>query len=193
MTYIPLIERIQRDGVAYPGNILKVDSFLNHQIDVLFMQELAEEIHHRYATEKITKILTIESSGIAVSCFVAALFRVPVVFAKKNQSAQMSPTVFSVPVDSFTHKKTFNVVVSKSFLSSNDSVLIVDDFLAEGKALSGLITICKEAQANVVGAAIVIEKGFQNGGSMVRSMGLRVESLAIIDSLEDGIISCRTE
>lgn len=184
-----LEERIRKDGEVLPGNILKVSSFLNHQIDVGLLDELGKEYKRLYGNSKVTKILTVEASGIAVACSVAREFNVPVVFAKKHQSSNVNEDVFSTTVWSFTHSRNYNVVVSKKFLSSEDCVLIVDDFLANGSALSGLVDLVKQAGAEVAGACIVIEKGFQDGGEKLRRDGLRIESLAIIDSMspEEGI------
>lgn len=184
-----LEERIRKDGEVLPGNILKVSSFLNHQIDVKLLDELGKEYKRLYEKSKVTKILTVEASGIAIACSVAREFNVPVVFAKKHQSSNVNEDVFSTTVWSFTHSRNYNVVVSKKFLNSDDKVLIVDDFLANGSALSGLVDLVKQAGAEVTGACIVIEKGFQDGGDKLRREGLRIESLAIIDSMspEEGI------
>lgn len=184
-----LEERIRKDGEVLPGNILKVSSFLNHQIDVKLLDELGKEYKRLYENSKVTKILTVEASGIAIACSAAREFNVPVVFAKKHQSSNVNEDVFSTTVWSFTHSRNYNVVVSKKFLNSDDKVLIVDDFLANGSALSGLVDLVKQAGAEVTGACIVIEKGFQDGGDKLRREGLRIESLAIIDSMspEEGI------
>ena len=180
-----LEERILRDGVIKPGNVLKVDSFLNHQIDVALLDQIAGELKSRFAGEAITKVLTIESSGIAIACAVAREFGVPVVFAKKAKTVNLDGEMYVAEVESFTHKKTNKVIVAKKFLSENDRVLIVDDFLANGCALQGLISIVDGAGAEVVGCGIVIEKGFQEGGYRIRNLGFHLESLAIIESMDD--------
>ena len=184
-----LEERIRKDGEVLPGNILKVSSFLNHQIDVQLLDELGAEFKRLYKDTPVTKILTVEASGIAVACSVARQFGVPVVFAKKHQSSNVNEDVYSTTVWSFTHSKNYNVVVSKKYLSAEDKVLIVDDFLANGSALAGLLDLVNKAGAEAMGACIVIEKGFQDGGEKLRSEGVRIESLAIIDSMspEEGI------
>ena len=186
-----LEEKIRRDGQVLPGNILKVGSFLNHQLDVDLLDKMGEEIYCLYGKERITKILTIEASGIAIACMAARHFGVPVVFAKKSQSQNISGDVFSVKVESFTHKRVYDVIVAREFLSAGDRVLIVDDFLANGKALVGLIELVRQAGAQIVGAAIAIEKGFQGGGDLVRGQGVRVESLAIIEQMDSGEIRFR--
>lgn len=186
-----LEEKIRQDGQVLPGNILKVGSFLNHQIDVGLLDKMGEEIYRLYGKDRVTKILTIEASGIAIACMTARHFGVPVVFAKKSQSQNISGDVYSVKVESFTHKKVYDVVVSGEFLNAEDRVLIVDDFLANGKALIGLIDLVRQAGAQVVGAAIAIEKGFQGGGDLVRKQGIRVESLAIIEQMDSGEIRFR--
>ena len=190
-----LEERILRDGVIKPGNVLKVDSFLNHQIDVALLYQIAGELKRRFAGEAITKVLTIESSGIAIACAVAREFGVPVVFAKKAKTVNLDGEMYVAEVESFTHKKTNKVIVAKKFLSENDRVLIVDDFLANGCALQGLISIVDGAGAEVVGCGIVIEKGFQEGGYRIRNLGFHLESLAIIESMDDqtGEIVFRTQ
>ena len=190
-----LEERILRDGVIKPGNVLKVDSFLNHQIDVALLDQIAGELKSRFAGEAITKVLTIESSGIAIACAVAREFGVPVVFAKKAKTVNLDGEMYVAEVESFTHKKTNKVIVAKKFLSENDRVLIVDDFLANGCALQGLISIVDGAGAEVVGCGIVIEKGFQEGGYRIRNLGFHLESLAIIESMDDqtGEIVFRTQ
>ena len=180
-----LEERILRDGVIKPGNVLKVDSFLNHQIDVALLDQIAGELKRRFAGEAITKVLTIESSGIAIACAVAREFGVPVVFAKKAKTVNLDGEMYVAEVESFTHMKTNKVIVAKKFLSENDRVLIVDDFLANGCALQGLISIVDGAGAEVVGCGIVIEKGFQEGGYRIRNLGFHLESLAIIESMDD--------
>ena len=190
-----LEERILRDGVIKPGNVLKVDSFLNHQIDVALLDQIAGELKRRFAGEAITKVLTIESSGIAIACAVAREFGVPVVFAKKAKTVNLDGEMYVAEVESFTHKKTNKVIVAKKFLSENDRVLIVDDFLANGCALQGLISIVDGAGAEVVGCGIVIEKGFQEGGYRIRNLGFHLESLAIIEYMDDqtGEIVFRTQ
>ena len=180
-----LEERILKDGIVKPNNVLKVDSFLNHQMDISLMEEIGKEFHRRFADKPITKVLTIEASGIAIACPVARCFKVPVVFAKKSKSVNLDADLYTAEVESFTHKNKNTVVVSKRFLSADDHVLIVDDFLANGCALQGLISIVDSAGAEVVGCGIVIEKGFQEGGSRLRNLGFHVESLAIVESMDD--------
>ncbi len=188
-----LQERILRDGNVKKGNVLKVDNFLNHQMDIELFNEIGKEFNRIFSDLNINKILTIEASGIGIACIVAQYFNVPVVFAKKAQSINIDGEVYSTKIESFTHKKTYDVIVSRKFLSSEDRVLIIDDFLANGCALAGLIDLVRSAGASVEGIGIVIEKGFQNGGEMIRSMGVRLESLAIVDSMnaEDGSIKFR--
>ena len=178
-----LEEKIIQDGKVFEGNILKVDSFVNHQIDVKFMNEIGKEFKRLFDGEEITKILTIEASGIGIACIVAQYFDVPVLFAKKTKSVNIAGDVYTSKVESFTHKRTYDIIVSKEFLHENDKVLIIDDFLAKGSALCGLIKLIKDAKAEVVGAGIVIEKAYQEGGQLVRDMGVRVESLAKIKSM----------
>ena len=180
-----LEERILKDGIVKQGNVLKVDTFLNHQIDVALLDEIASELKRRFADEPVTKVLTIETSGIAIACSVAREFGVPVVFAKKSKSVNMDGDMYVAEVESYTHKKTNKVIVAKKFLSEGDRVLIVDDFLANGCALQGLISIVDSAGAEVVGCGIVIEKGFQEGGHRIRNLGFRLESLAIVESMND--------
>lgn len=180
-----LKERIRTDGVIKPGNVLKVDSFLNHQMDIALFNEIGKEFARRFADVKIDKILTIEASGIGIAAIVAQYFDVPVVFAKKSQSINLDGTMLSAPVESFTHKRKYDVIVASRFLRPEESVLIIDDFLANGCAALGLCQIVEAAHASVAGIGIVIEKGFQTGGSMLRDRGLRVESLAIIESMDD--------
>ena len=180
-----LEERILKDGMVKPGNILKVDSFLNHQMDIALLDEMGKEFKRRFAGENITKVLTIEASGIAIAYPVAREFGVPLVFAKKSKSVNIEGDIYVAEVDSFTHKKTNQVIVSKKFLSSDDRVLIIDDFLANGCALQGLISIVDSADAEVAGCGIAIEKGFQEGGERLRNLGYRLESLAIIESMDD--------
>lgn len=188
-----LEERIRKDGIVKPGNILKVDSFLNHQMDIPFINELGKEFKRRFADTPITKILTIEASGIGIACLVAQHFNVPVVFAKKAQSLNLDGEMYCTKVQSFTHKRVYDVILSKKFLSTEDHVLIIDDFLANGCALQGLMEIVKESGAVLEGAGIVIEKGFQNGGDSLREQGIRVESLAIVDSMTDDSVSFRKD
>ena len=178
-------KRILRDGIVKAGNVLKVDSFLNHQIDVALLDEIARELKRRFTGEKITKVLTIETSGIAIACAVAREYGAPVVFAKKAKTVNLDGEMYVAEVESFTHKKTNKVIVAKKFLNENDHVLIVDDFLANGCALQGLISIVDSAGAEVTGCGIVIEKGFQEGGHRIRNLGFRLESLAIIESMND--------
>ncbi len=188
-----LEERIRKDGIVKPGNILKVDSFLNHQMDIPFINELGKEFKRRFADAPITKILTIEASGIGIACLVAQHFNVPVVFAKKAQSLNLDGEMYCTKVQSFTHKRVYDVILSKKFLSAEDHVLIIDDFLANGCALQGLMEIVKESGAVLEGAGIVIEKGFQNGGDSLREQGIRVESLAIVDSMTDDSVIFRKD
>ena len=190
-----LEERIKKDGIIKQGNVLKVDNFLNHQIDVALVDEIAREFKRRFADAQVTKVLTIEASGIAIACAVAREFGVNVVFAKKSKSVNLDGESYVAEVESFTHKKTNQVIVSKKYLSEGDRVLIVDDFLANGCALQGLIPLVDAAGAEVVGCGIVIEKGFQEGGHRIRNLGFRLESLAIIESMdaETGTITFREQ
>lgn len=180
-----LEERIQKDGIVREGNVLKVDSFLNHQMDIRLFREIGKEFKRLFANDEITKILTIEASGIGIACVVAEYFDVPVVFAKKSKSKNIAGEVYTSKVESFTHNKVYDVMVSKQFLNADDKVLLIDDFLANGNALKGLIQIVKSANATLVGAGIVIEKGFQGGGENLRSQGIHLESLAIVDAMDD--------
>ena len=180
-----LEERIIKDGIVKPGNVLKVDSFLNHQMDIELMQEIGREFKRRFADKKITKVLTIEASGIGIAVFVAKEFGVPMVFAKKSKSINIDGDMYMAEVESFTHKNRNTVIVSKNFLNSDDRILIIDDFLANGCALQGLINITESAGACVEGLGIVIEKGFQVGGRVIRNLGYHLESLAIIDAMDD--------
>jgi xanthine phosphoribosyltransferase len=184
-----LKDRIKKDGKIRAGNVLKVDSFLNHQMDIELFEEIGKEFKRRFADKEVTKILTIEASGIGIACIAALYFKVPVVFAKKNQTKNIAGDVYTGKVESFTHGRVYDVIVSKEFLRPEDKVLVIDDFLANGSALLGLTKLVTDSGATLVGAGIVIEKGFQEGGSIVRQNGVRVESLAIIDSMseEDGI------
>lgn len=183
-----LEERIRKDGIVKEGGVLKVDSFLNHQLDIELYNEIGKEFRRLFPDPSINKILTIEASGIGIACIAAQYFHCPVVFAKKSQSINIDGEVYSTTIESFTHKRSYNVIVSKRFLSNDDNILIIDDFLANGCALLGLIDIVRSSGASIAGAGIVIEKGFQKGGELVRSKGIHVESLAIIDdmSVEDG-------
>ena len=176
-------KRIVEDGIVKPGHVLKVDSFLNHQIDVALLDEIGKEFARRFENETITKVLTIEASGIAVACSVARELGVPVVFARKSGSVNLDGDTYVAEVESYTHKGTNRVIVSGKYLCPGDRVLIVDDFLANGCALQGLISIVDSAGAEVVGCGIVIEKGFQEGGYRIRNLGFRLESLAIIESM----------
>ena len=190
-----LEERIIKDGIIKQGDVLKVDNFLNHQIDVALMDEVAREFKRRFADTQVTKVLTIETSGIAIACAVAREFGVNVVFAKKSKSVNLDGDSYVAEVESFTHKKTNQVIVSRKYLNEGDRVLIVDDFLANGCALQGLISLVDAAGAEVVGCGIVIEKGFQEGGYRIRNLGLRLESLAIVESMdaETGTVTFRAQ
>ncbi len=190
-----LEERITKDGVVKHGNVLKVDSFLNHQMDIFLMEEIGREFKRRFGDKTITKVLTIEASGIAIAAFVAKEFGVPMVFAKKAKSINLDGEMYVAEVESFTHKNKNTVIVSKKFLSEGEHVLIIDDFLANGCALQGLISITESAGAIVEGCGIAIEKGFQYGGRAIRNMGYHVESLAIIDAMdaETGTITFRDQ
>ena len=179
-----LEERIAADGIVKPGNVLKVDSFLNHQMDIQLMEEIGREFHRRFADKKVTKVMTIEASGIGIACFVAREFGVPMVFAKKSKSINIDGDMYVADVESFTHKNKNQVIVSKKFISPDDHLLIIDDFLANGCALQGLISIAASANATVEGLGIVIEKGFQVGGSIIRNLGYHLESLAIVDGMD---------
>ena len=180
-----LEERIRKDGTVKAGNVLKVDSFLNHQMDIDLFNEMGKEWARLFADRKITKILTVEASGTGIACVAAQHFHVPVVFAKKSQSVNIDGEVYSTKIESFTHKRVYDVIVSKKFLGPEDHILIIDDFLANGCALEGLIDIVNKAGATVEGIGIAVEKGFQKGGDLIRSKGIRVESLAIVESMDD--------
>ena len=180
-----LEERIQKDGIVKPGNVLKVDSFINHQMDVELISEMGKEWKRLFAEKPINKILTIEASGIGIACIAAYHFNVPVVFAKKAKSINLDGEMYTAEVESFTHKNKNQVIVSKKFLSEDDHVLIIDDFLANGCALQGLIQITKQAGATVEGIGIAVEKGFQSGGRIIRNLGYQLESLAIVDGMND--------
>lgn len=190
-----LEERIVKDGVVKPGNVLKVDSFLNHQMDISLMEEIGREFKRRFGDKPITKVLTIEASGIGIAAFTAKEFGVPMVFAKKSKSINIDGDMYVAEVESFTHKNKNQVIVSKKFLSENDHLLIIDDFLANGCALQGLINIAESAGASVEGLGIVIEKGFQVGGRVIRNLGYHLESLAIVDTMdaETGTITFREQ
>lgn len=188
-----LEDRILKDGHIGADNVLKVDSFLNHQIDVSFVCELGKEFYRLFKDENITKILTIEASGIGIACLAAQYFGVPVVFAKKTKTINIYSDTYNATVHSYTHKKDYDIVVSKEFLSKENNVLIIDDFLAKGSALTALLMLIEKAGAKTAGAGIVIEKAYQGGGNLVRDMGIRVESLAKIKSIskKDGIVFCK--
>ncbi len=184
-----LEDMIREKGEVYPGNILKVDSFLNHMVDVSLMDKMGEEFYERYKDAGITKILTIEASGIAIASFVARRFEVPMLFAKKTKSLNIGDDVYTSRVSSYTHGTDYDITVSRKYLDSSDTVLLIDDFLALGNAMKGLIEICDQARARVAGIGICIEKGFQSGGADLRMMGIDVMSLAIIESMgDDGTI-----
>ena len=179
-----LKERIRKDGVMKPGNVLKVDSFLNHQMDIELFNEMGKEWARLFADRPVTKILTVEASGIGIACVAAQHFHVPVVFAKKTQSLNIDGEVYSTKIQSFTHKKIYDVIVSKKFIKPEDHILIIDDFLANGCALEGLLQIVEDAGATVEGIGIAVEKGFQKGGDLIREKGVRVESLALVESMD---------
>ena len=180
-----LKDRIRKDGKIKEGNILKVDNFLNHQMDVKLFKQMGEEFKRRFADEEITKILTIEASGIGIACVAAEVFDVPVVFAKKTQTKNIAGDVYTTKVESFTHGRVYDIIVSKEFLGKGDKVLLIDDFLANGKALEGLAELVTKSGAELVGAGVVIEKGFQVGGDIIRSKGIHLESLAIVESMDE--------
>jgi xanthine phosphoribosyltransferase len=188
-----LKEKILKDGVVKPGNVLKVDSFLNHQMDIGLFNEIGREFKRLFADAPITKILTIEASGIGIACIAAQYFEVPVVFAKKSESINLDGEMYRSKVESFTHKRVYNVILSKKFLSAEDHVLVIDDFLANGCAVNGLRDIIKEAGAVLEGVGIVIEKAFQDGGKKLRQEGVRLESLAIIEDMSDGRVHFKAE
>ena len=180
-----LEDRIVKDGIVKPGNVLKVDSFLNHQMDISLFNDMGKEFKRLFNDTPINKILTIEASGIGIACVAAQCFdNVPVVFAKKSQTVNIDGEVYSTKIESFTHKRVYDVILSKKYLSSKDHVLIIDDFLANGCALNGLLDIAEKAGATVEGVGIAVEKGFQRGGELIRQKGIRVESLAIIESMD---------
>ncbi len=178
-----LEERIRRDGTVKPGNVLKVDSFLNHQMDVELFNEMGKEFRRLFPSKEINKILTIEASGIGIACIAAQYFQVPVVFAKKSQSINLDGEQYTTKIESFTHKRVYDVIVAKKFLNEQDHVLIIDDFLANGCAVAGLIDLVHSAGASIEGVGIAVEKGFQTGGKLLRDKGVRVESLAIVESM----------
>lgn len=184
-----LEDRIRRDGKIAPGNVLRVDGFINHQMDMQLLEELAAEFHRRFADAGVERVLTIEASGIAIACLVARAFGVPLVFAKKSKTSNIPDSVYSCPVKSYTHGTVNQIMVSKEFLHPGEGVLLIDDFLAHGEALAGLIDVVEQAGGHVVGAGILIEKAFQNGGEAIRRRGIRIESLARVASMsvEDGV------
>ncbi len=190
-----LMDRIRKDGQVREGNILKVDSFLNHQIDVSLLQEIGKELKRQFEGKRVDRILTIEASGIAIACIAAQYFNCPVVFAKKSKTLNIAGDVYRATVESFTHKTTNEIIVSRNFLHAGDQVLIIDDFLANGKAILGLNALVEQAGAHLVGAGVVIEKGFQDGGKRIREMGIDLHSLAIVESMNaaDGTICFREE
>ena len=179
-----LEERIVKDGVVKKGNVLKVDSFLNHQMDIELFDKMGEEFKRRFANENINKIVTIEASGIGIACVAAQHFGVPVVFAKKAKSVNIDGDVWATKIESFTHKRVYDVMVSKKYLGPQDHVLIIDDFLANGCALQGLLSLVQAAGATVEGVGIAVEKGFQRGGALIRAQGVRVESLAVVEAMD---------
>ncbi len=186
-----LKQRILRDGSVKPGNVLKVDSFLNHQMDIGLINEIGKEFKRLFSDIPVTKILTIEASGIGIACITAQYFNVPVVFAKKAQSINLDGDMYTTKVESFTHKRVYDVIISRKYLNPDDHVLLIDDFLANGASLLGLIDIVKKSGATLEGAGIVIEKGFQPGGRIIRDMGVRLESLAIIESMSEDSLTFR--
>ncbi len=179
-----LKERIRKDGIVREGGVLKVDSFLNHQMDIDMFVEIGKELRKRFAGEEINKILTIEASGIGIACIVAQYFHVPVVFAKKTKTKNIAGDVYTSQVESYTHGRVYDIIVSKDFLGPEDKVLLIDDFLANGKALEGLAQLVQDAGATLVGAGVVVEKGFQRGGDAIRAKGIHLESLAIVESMD---------
>ena len=187
-----LEDRIRRDGVVKDGDVLKVDSFLNHQMDVSLFQEMGKEWKRLFDGQGINKILTIEASGIGIACIAAQEFNCPVIFAKKSKTKNIAGDVYTSKVESFTHGRVYDIIVSRDFLGPNDRVLIIDDFLANGAALSGLIQLVRDAGATLIGAGIAVEKAFQPGGDMIRAQGVRVESLARVQSMdpETGVVFC---
>ena len=179
-----LKERIQRDGIIKPGNVLKVDCFLNHQIDVAFLKQIGQEFKRHFADVKIDRIMTIEASGIGIACITALYFDVPVVYAKKTNAVAANDELYTAEVKSYTHNCTNTIIVSRKYLPADENILIIDDFLANGCALQGLISIVRQTGANVAGIGIVIEKGFQMGGTIIRNLGYRLESLAVVESMD---------
>ena len=186
-----LKDRIRKDGKIKSGDVLKVDSFLNHQMDIKLFEEIGKEFKRRFSDADINKILTIEASGIGIACIVAQYFDVPVVFAKKSKTKNIAGDVYTTKVESFTHGKVYDIMVAKEFLGAGDKVLLIDDFLANGKALEGLAAVVKDSGAELIGAGIVIEEGFQPGGDRLRADGIRVESLAIVESMDEKTGSIR--
>ena len=186
-----LKDRIRKDGKIKSGDVLKVDSFLNHQMDIKLFEEIGKEFKRRFSDADINKILTIEASGIGIACIVAQYFDVPVVFAKKSKTKNIAGDVYTTMLESFTHGKVYDIMVAKEFLGAGDKVLLIDDFLANGKALEGLAAVVKDSGAELIGAGIVIEKGFQPGGDRLRADGIRVESLAIVESMDEKTGSIR--
>lgn len=180
-----LKDRIRKEGKIRPGNVLKVDSFLNHQMDITLFEEIGKEFKRRFADDRINKILTIEASGIGIACVVAQSFHVPVLFAKKNKTKNIAGDVYTSTVESYTHGRVYEIMVAKEFLGPGDRVLLIDDFLANGKALEGLADLVRASGAELVGAGVVIEKGFQPGGDAIRAKGIHLESLAIVESMDD--------
>lgn len=180
-----LEERVIKDGKVFSGNVLKVDSFLNHQIDVELLDKMGLEMKELFKDSGVTKVLTIEASGIGVGCMVARHFNCPLLFAKKSKTINIKGDVYTSKVESFTHQCTYDIIVSRDFLNENDTVLIVDDFLAKGNALNGLIDIVNQAGATLAGCGIAIEKGYQGGGDKLRAQGIRVESMAIVEEMND--------
>ena len=179
-----LKDRIRKDGIVREGGVLKVDSFLNHQMDIELFEEIGKEFRRRFEGEEINKILTIEASGIGIACIVAQYFHVPVVFAKKTKTKNIAGDVYTSRVESYTHGRVYDIIVSKDFLGPEDKVLLIDDFLANGKALEGLAQLVQDAGTTLVGAGIIIEKGFQRGGDAIREKGIHLESLAIVESMD---------
>lgn len=186
-----LKDKILKEGKVFPGNILKVDGFLNHRIDVKLLEEIGREFARIFKDEAVTKVLTIEASGIGIGCFVAKELNVPMLFAKKSHTKNIAGSVYTSKVMSYTHGNVYDIIVSKEYLNSDDRVIIIDDFLANGAALDGLIDVVKQANATLIGCGIVIEKGFQGGGDRLRQQGVRVESLAIVDSMTDASLTFR--
>ena len=180
-----LKDRIRKDGKIKAGNVLKVDSFLNHQMDIDLFNEMGQEFYRLFGEEHVTKIVTIEASGIGIACVAAQYFHVPVVFAKKTQTKNIAGEVYTTKVESYTHGRVYDIIVSREFRGAGDKVLLIDDFLANGKALEGLAALVRDSGAELVGAGIVIEKGFQVGGDLLRSEGIRLESLAIVESMDE--------